>query len=267
MIRLVTTFDIPRLPMLEQFLSHYRQAGVESLHISLHLPADAQLDHSRREQKECRSLVWAWGGVFEGVVRFPYDSRILRAYHDRLQQRFSSADWIMWADSDEFHDFHPDLATALNVCEEAGSRVVLGEFIDRIAEDGRLIGFRPGQSIWEQFPLGCHFSRDVMKADTQKVVCARADVGVMPGNHRPWPGQCVGVHRVMMSIHHFKWSDEVVERLKHRISPEWQRTHPWWRESERALDHIAAYGRIDLSSLEVTRYFRTQASEERREVE
>jgi hypothetical protein len=49
-------------------------------------------------------------------------------------------------------------------------------------------------------------------------------------------------------VHHFKWSGDVVERLKERVRFYKQSREPIWTESQRCVEHIVEHGgRLDVS--------------------
>jgi hypothetical protein len=252
-IRLICLTDLDRTPLLPQFLTHYAELGVDVMHIAVHVNIPAELEARRADLDHCAQVIAEHGGTHEGTICFPYDARIARAYLDHLVQdnRADRGDWILWADSDEFQRYPRDLRDCIAGWDTDNVDAVEGFFIDRITTDGQLAPLDPARPVWDQYPVCCNFTEKVLGAYVGKLVCARGAVRVDDGNHRLALNQCARLAADLVPVHHFKWNAEAIPRLKRRVTPEWQRTKFWWKESQRGLDHILTHGRINLAAVDL----------------
>lgn len=141
--------------------------------------------------------------------------------------------------------------TASKAWDDAGADAVEGFFVDRVTIDGVLRPFLPAAPLADQYPVCCNFTERVLGAYVGKLVCARGWLRVDDGNHRVALKQYARLADQLVPVHHFKWTAEALPRLQRRVTPEWQRTKFWWRESQRGLDHIHEHGGIDLSSVDI----------------
>jgi hypothetical protein len=239
---------------LPQFLRHYRLAGVDdfiiTLHVDLKLPAIKKVRSFRRFQRILNSHKINRGWLLDCL----YDSEAVRKHHDRLQLRICQPkDWIVWADIDEFHEYPRSLTNLVSLCKRNRNNVIGGVFVDRVTESGEMTQFDPRRSIWQQYPLDCHLTRDVLGAWTTKVVCSRADVLITHGNHLVRRNQSASWFGARINIHHFKWDSSVRTRLQARLRDDWKARCPWWNETERFFHFIKATGRLNLREVNCAR--------------
>lgn len=252
-IRLICLIDLDRAALMPQFLDHYRGLGVQDLHIAVHFNTPDQMTTRAGELNDCIRTLQKHGATFEGSVCFPYDARIARTYMDHLIQdnRVDPNDWIVWTDSDEFQQHDQPLPERIAAWEAAGVDAVEGFFVDRVAADGTLTPFDPDQPLATQYPVNCNFTEAVLGAYVGKLVCARGWVRADDGNHRVAAGCRARLGTDLVPVHHYKWTAEALPRMQRRITPEWQRTKFWWRESQRGVDHIRTHGGIDLTAVDL----------------
>jgi len=248
-LSLILTVDEQRVAWLPQFVEHYRRLGVERFLISLHISPNRTADEVRRATDKAVAVLRPLGILLHGVLHCHYTSRINCTYQNRIRKTACSADdWIVWTDIDEFHEYPEPLRKILKWCDANGVSVVFGKFIDRVARGGRLEPFDPRRPIWEQYPLGAEITGKILGGETIKVAASRAHLTIETGHHRVVEAQ-EHYYPYAIRIHHFKWDAGVIERLKLRVSEEFKKACHWWIESQRFLDHVAQYGKIDLTGI------------------
>lgn len=251
MIHLITTVDFHRLAFLDQFVHHYRNAGVERFHVTLHTPRDLADEVGESLLVRARKRAETLRIAPPTSLVCDYDAMVLREHHDSIQARCSVTDWIVWADIDEFHAFPEPLDSLIPRWTADGSSIVRGRMIDRVASDGSLPPFDPDRSIFEQYPRRARVTELLVRGDVNKVVCSRADIRIRFGNHGPVEGQLVNWARDEVLVDHFKWDAGVVGRLQPRLTKEWAARCWWWTESRRVVDHINTNGgRLDIEAIE-----------------
>jgi hypothetical protein len=243
----VARFQVNRL---EAFLQHYKSLGVDQFWMTIHSPASDAEDDGGQLSTELSKYA-ADQTIHFSTLTGVFDAMLVRKHHDTLQaDAFIPSDWVLWADVDEFQIYPDDLRCTLARADRMGAMHISGELVDRVARNGILAPLDPHQSIWEQFPVGCALTLQVLKGYSHKVVAAKGAVRLTPGNHEVLPG--LGPTRwapELAAIHHFKWDETVVARLSSRLEPAWKAKCSWWPESERFLNFIHDRRELDLSSL------------------
>lgn len=155
--------------------------------------------------------------------------------HGLNQIRLEFADrfpWYCLADLDEFCWFNgKTMPQIIAEAEAGGFNAVHGTFYDRLARNGK---FPPlGASLDDTFPLAADVTK-AMGATTSKVPLSRSDLGVESGHHstkgKPWWNQ--------VEVHHFKWTEGIVERLRERDLYFTAQRLPWSGESIRFLNAV-----------------------------
>lgn len=120
--------------------------------------------------------------------------------------------WYCLADLDEFCYFNGlTVQETVKAAEALGHTAVHGVIHDRIAPNYKFPPIRLLRSLDATFPLVCDFTR-CLGANFNKIPLAHRDVLIERGHHttsgNPWVNQA--------EIHHFKWSDGLLERLRER---------------------------------------------------
>jgi hypothetical protein len=256
MIHLLTTVEHQRIAWLPQFVQHYQKLGVQRFWITIHFDPSVARETVSSAMRRARGFLTKEGITYLNKLVCPFDAMALRANHDSVQAEVAAhTDWIVWADIDEFQVYPMKLSKCIRESKNIGATVISGEFIDRVAPDGRLIHFNPKVPIWKQFPIGCDITKRILIGQTNKVVCSQAHIKIKHANHDPVRGQG-GISWLphLAAVHHFKWDITVVERLKPRLRSSWKRRCPWWVQSKRFMDHLREFKKINLSLLN-TIYF------------
>lgn len=239
MIHLICTFEPARIHFLPQFIDHYRQLGVEVFHLSLQVEPDVEPEEKARASHGAQETLLSRGLSLLAVLNCPFSAMALREHHNQIQlQSCQITDWIVWVDIDEFQIYPGSFQDSLRFAEENNLDYFWGRFVDRVTADGSLQPFDPDRPIWEQYPIETHITRDVAKAQTQKLTCARGNVQVTSGNHSAANPETLRYFGPPVAIHHFKWDDSVLQRLRRRVMPDWRERWPWWVESRNLLEFL-----------------------------
>lgn len=157
--------------LLPHFVGYYRALGVEAFAIAVHEQRAGML-------AETEALVATLG---TGIDLVPASERQIRTgvegwNKEELRQRIAMpGDWLIPADLDEFIQFPAPLPQLIAQMEQSGASYVMGEFRDRIAANGQLTPLAAAPSLWEQYPLECDFSAQLVRCLCKKVVLCRGD--------------------------------------------------------------------------------------------
>jgi hypothetical protein len=239
-IHLVTVVG-DHVELLALMLAHYRALGIESFSVNVNV-RDANDPCVRRVEE----IVRAFGTRINSVTAGEWLHGSNRAIYRRAREEFPD-DWFVLADCDELQAWPDDLRSVLAWCERRGYDHVEGCFVDRLARDGDFPAYRAGVPLAEQYPLGAHLSYPLAGANPCKVVAAKGRVALGPGQHFADGGTVCPASDVYVPVHHFKWTDGIVERLRRRAASRARAGDPYWDESARVVAHCDANGgRIDL---------------------
>ncbi len=236
--------------LVRQFVAHYRNLGIRSwwIFLNFEVPDEHHASAIRDVLASVGLLAMPWPGIYCEVEALVRRQELV----DRQCQ--SGGDWIVDVDVDEFVRFPAPVAAYLAQAEARGVDWIPGAFVDRVAEQGRLKTIEAAP-LARQFPLGCHFTRDVLKAPDRKVVAAKSRVGILPGHHGVMGNHVSGDE--VLAVDHYKWDDSVAARMAARVALMRQGATAidFSAEYERALRHIVAFGRLDLTLTESYRIF------------
>lgn len=224
-----------RVTTLRWMLEHYRNLGIQSFLVHVHLtdPHDVLLD-------EVRAVTSDFGVPITSVVIGNWQEFIVRTYA-QSRSRYPN-DWHILADQDEFHTFPLDLSDLIQRCEKSRYDYVSGCWVDRIAASGDLPEIDSARSIWEQFPIGAFYSYPIGAADPRKVVLARSSVNLVKGQHFALNGKGCPITEAFVQVHHFKWVAGIVPTLEARASFLKAGGYSQHVESSRFLKHIKDHG-------------------------
>lgn len=233
--------------LLTAWTTYYRTMGITDFLIAFHFP-----DHTGDQHRDRLTTAAADLGIGPTLIS-------AGAWHEHTNSELihrlralAGPGWQMFADSDEFHQLPTPIGEALARADDRGHQVVGGLMLDRVTASGALIALEDAMDLPgldQAFPLGGHLTHQILHGDPRKIVAARHDVELTPGQHRA-PG-----HRPdsdhLVCVHHFKWRRGVLADLHQRItrfsSGEWIEHTPAVRsEAGRLLDHVNRHkGRLD----------------------
>jgi hypothetical protein len=163
-------------PLLAAFLGHYRTLGVARSLLAFHFPDQTPEADRARLLEVSRGL-----GVTPALVRVgPWHETTNTQLRDTLREQAGDG-WHLLADVDEFPTFPAGLADTLAA---STTGTVGGLLLDRIAADGRLRPWTPGEGLDAAYPLGGFLTHRLLHGDPRKIVAARAGIPVDHGNHR-----------------------------------------------------------------------------------
>lgn len=153
-------------------------------------------------------------------------------YHQahKLLYCTSEKDWIVVADSDEFHEYPGhDISKFLFAIDAEGYNLVNGIFLDRVTRDGSLPSLSGGEDLHKRFPLGCRVHALFRLGTPKKVMAFKGYLRINRGHHRlalcwfwnrrnylhltPWescsPKDSIELKPFSkrLNVHHFKWID------------------------------------------------------------
>lgn len=240
-IHLITVVGGPKIGLLRQMLEHYRNLQITSFIIHAHSrgPGDPAID-------EMQSVVEQFGLSLRSISEGDHAKAQTAAWKTRASL---PNDWFVIVDIDEFQIYPEPLVEILRYCDQRDYDHVNGCFLDRIAADGTLSKFNPLLPVWQQYPMGLFFTNPVLGADPRKVVAAKGRVEMANnGHHIALSNRGCPIDEHFIPVHHFKWSDGVLEALDQRIKfVRRNSSSHHWEESQRFIDYYLEKGRIDLT--------------------
>lgn len=249
-IALISSFGPDHLHLVSPFIEHYRLFGVNAFFLNVHFDSRFPQESHAGFIEKAAAILARHGVSVHSSYAVPFDAMAIRRHHEAIQCEIASQfRWIVWADIDEFHEFPcllPDLVERLETNE---CSYVKGRFIDRMARRG-LPDFSLDQSPWQQFPIGTNITRAVLGGVCDKVMLGRSDISVIPGHHDISPDVVAKAYPGVYAVHHFKWDQSVVARLKLRLEKDWRDRCTWWVQSARALEWLSRGCAADLEGIQ-----------------
>jgi hypothetical protein len=159
------------------------------------------------------------------------EERIERKYMNDTRRDHVHEGWVIPADLDEFHQYPAPLEEMLH------GDYSFGFFVDRLSATGELTADQPEESLWDQYPLECDITKDLVQGCLQKVVLARWDVPLYDGHHDVT--DCTKVlYNQDSRTHHFKWRAGTYEALVERVERYKKADIFFYTESQRAIDYL-----------------------------
>jgi len=245
--------------MLREFCEYYSVLGVEQILLNV---TDTVGDGKivERCQEILNGTPHIIANVFVGQHTWTKQVELIRK---AKSQHCGPEDWVLLSDLDELHDYRGNLQALLIEAEGKKENLIVGEFLDRVASNGELIEYNPERSVFEQFPVACKVSQDLLKAprlrtiaihgnvDFAKHFCMETDplvqAGIANGSISVRKGDPI-------AIHHFKWHSRIVDRVRARfelyksMAQAGMSDFKIFTESENLLSHLEAnQGRLNLS--------------------
>ena len=155
-------------------------------------------------------------------------------------------DWIIVADSDEFHEYPGgSVIKFVQQMSKEGYNFANGLFMDRISNSGALSKLKTKVDIFTQFPLGCRLHKRLSLGTPKKVMIFRGNLRINRGHHRlalcwfwqrrnqlhlsPWStcppkeDDVISPYPKRLNVHHFKWVEGQLEATE-RKAQTWEGT-------------------------------------------
>jgi hypothetical protein len=247
-ITVVCTVEAARVAWLPQFVRHYQAQGLERFHLTVQCPRGKRRTGEAARRRALKLLL-PLGVDQVDLLERDFDAMALREHHDEVQDK-SGAEWLVWADIDEFQVYPAPVPMLVADWKRAGIQACTGLFVDRVSRSGKLAPVNLAEPIWGQYPIGASLTRDVLRGQINKVVCSHVSVRIKHGNHEPVRGQRVRRTREIIPVFHFKWDSTVVPRLKMRLTEAWKKRCPWWTQTARLYEVLEGNrGRLPLAEL------------------
>jgi glycosyltransferase involved in cell wall biosynthesis len=217
--------------LIEAWLKHYLQRGVERFHLIVH--GDQEQNHKLMAIQHSYPITIedSYGGPFHVFEK-----------KDRLDAVLArhTGQWILLVDSDEFVEFpFADIPATIHELGLAHANVMAAPLLQRLTVDGSLETPAVIDDPFQMFPL-CSadlYRKMGVKADIFKFplfVCASGTRLGEGGNHYPPLGSEPRGAEVLGVSHHFKFRRTVSERLHNRIHS----VHPWRYESVQFREYL-----------------------------
>ena len=222
------------ITLLPQFLSYYSQLGVDEFLINVTDESGdgSILDVCKHFLQHTRHVIT---NTHSGRARWALQMEMAK----RAQRRFcDTKDWILHVGLDEFHEYPAALRDFFTQCDRIGTNLVTGECIDRVSPNGELNRLEPDVPVFEQFPLACQLSQELLQVPRWRTVAARGNVFVSktfdaemdPLVQKGIEAGVISVHPAAIQVHHFKWHERMLKAIKQE------------REEARAAQLIAGHG-------------------------
>jgi hypothetical protein len=240
----LATVVCTRLDLLPHFFAHYRQLGIESCLVTVHVE-----NYGAPLYSEISDICKKYGATIVAVYAGKWFQDVNPFLYRQIQQTFPE-DWFIFADVDEFQ-IYPGVHSVTDFMGQLGYQgydYVEGVVIDRLARDGGFPEVDAGESIWRQFPLAAMLTYPLLHANILKIVAAKGSVKLGGGQHFALNGKGCPPKRAYIPVYHFKWSKDVADRLRARIDFYKSAGDILWEQSDRFLAYYQTHdGKIDVS--------------------
>jgi hypothetical protein len=219
------------------FLDHYRSLGCSKFIVGIRGdPSDAHFAFLHKfAQLPDVEIERTYTGMLDCFKELEWKQRLLSRYVDFTE-------WIIVADLDEFHEYPRQLTDLIRRLDDGGYSCMMGWMLDRVAEDGSLLPYDPRKPIWQQYPWGLHFTREIAGACINKVMLMRGPAQLRMGHHFLADAHVYPEHGI---VHHFKWNSTALKRLERRKLAYSSAGVHWADESDRFLSNFRQTGKID----------------------
>jgi hypothetical protein len=228
------------IDILPFMLSHYRDCGVSSFVVNVHLTHrnDPVLD-------QVQAITDAFGCGIGTVGIGDWLRFELGLWLDSMRSR--PDDWWILADQDELHHFPEEPTTLFTYCDRKGYDYIRGTFVDRLSSDGSLSPVEPCRPLALQYPLGGIVSANLLGAWSTKVVAAKGRVIINTGHHHASNGVACPIDDLFIPVYHYKWTAGLIERQSRRADHFRENHVPHWFESANVVEYFTSHNnRVDV---------------------
>jgi hypothetical protein len=222
--------------LLDCMLCHYRDMGIDSLLVNVHLETYGD-DIYRDVQAIARRYKAEIASVFIGKW-----NQSLNPYLYRHTMEQAPGDWFVLADCDELQVYPNGLAETISAADRGAFDYIEGFVVDRVAIDGELRKIDSDQSLWKQFALAGVVTYPLLGGNSLKVAAAKGSTRVLAGQHYALRGKAWPRNLDWIAVHHFKWTEGLLERMRRRVRFYKSVGDDLWMESQRVVDHLEQNG-------------------------
>jgi len=233
----MVTVDSFRMKLLEDFLEYYIKLGIriENFLLTVQMTSNSELE----KVVFVLDAITKKGAYFDILIgKWTSESLMFHQAH-KLLHCTTRKDWIIVADSDEFHEYpSKDVKLFLEKLDSQNINVVNGIFLDRVSRNGELVELQSEVHLFKQFELGCRFHRNFNLGTPKKVMAFKGTLRINRGHHRlalcwfwdrrnyldltPWkscpPNNATKIkpYGKILNVHHFKWMKGQYEATLHK---------------------------------------------------
>eukprot|EP00238_Polyblepharides_amylifera_P013458 CAMPEP_0196586580 /NCGR_PEP_ID=MMETSP1081-20130531/54846_1 /TAXON_ID=36882 /ORGANISM="Pyramimonas amylifera, Strain CCMP720" /LENGTH=381 /DNA_ID=CAMNT_0041908509 /DNA_START=88 /DNA_END=1234 /DNA_ORIENTATION=+ len=168
--------------LLPHFLDHYLALGVrlpQFLVVVNHNPLKLE-----SKVDEVVAVLVKYGVKYRMWLDQYSSEKLMKIRYEMLNQAGWN-DWIIHADSDEFHDYGmPSVVNFLAKCDEEGVNEVKGTYVDRVSTSGNLTSIESTPDIFKQYPMKCQVIKTVAGGRDTKAMAYKGFWRTDRGNHQ-----------------------------------------------------------------------------------
>lgn len=172
---------------LPHFIKHYTDLGIAKENFLLvlnHNPNATNLADGATPLEDCIAVLDK-AGIKYHLWLDQYSSEKLYKIRLTLLNKADKNDWIVHADSDEFHDYGVrSVIKYLEKAEKEGLNEVKGVYVDRVSATGELNKVEASPSIFQQFPNKCQVIKTFTTGRDVKAMAYKGFWRTDRGNHQ-----------------------------------------------------------------------------------
>jgi len=226
--------------LLKPFMEYYNHQGVDKFFVvTQSSPPDWEsIEEADKIISLYHSQIYGWLNPYHGLPRQHIANAVVAMHVDPDA-------WVISADVDEFHQYPISLRHLIGYMKKRNINYLMGEYRDRISENGGLPVLAGEQDLWELFPHQTSLTKNLLRTHYYKVVLHTTNVVVREGGHLVYQviKDVKKPCNFFIPIHHFKWHSAVLPKLRERY--EYMRKEKTgWRKWKRFLDHWDEHQKI-----------------------
>mmetsp|Transcript_46167 Transcript_46167/g.76924 ORF Transcript_46167/g.76924 Transcript_46167/m.76924 type:complete len:530 (-) Transcript_46167:313-1902(-) len=228
-----------RLDLVEHFLQHYQNLKISRSNMLLSVNVNHRVSSS--QLLELVRTVHKYSDYYDVFVGNWSSEALTFHQAHKLLAATRANDWIVTADSDEFHEVpHGNYPQFLRECDHQRVNFVRGIFYDRVSRTGSLAKLLPGKPLGAQFPMACQLFRGLPTGTPKKILAYKANLRINRGHHRlalcfffvfrgysfvsPF-ASCssdtqlvLKPHARILPVHHFKWMAGIEDAYRYKAA-------------------------------------------------
>ncbi|CAL6334700.1 unnamed protein product [Bathycoccus prasinos] len=233
------TADGFRPALLNFFVEHYAKLGIkyENMLFTIQISENSKASNLRILVQKLESL-----DIYYDIHIGSWTSESLMFHQaHKLISCTTMKDWIVVADSDEFHEYPgKNLTTFVEYMDAKGYNFANGIFLDRVSANGSLLETYQIKDLFAEFPMGCRLHLKLSLGTPKKVMIFKGSLRINRGHHRlalcwfwqqrnqlylsPWSScppkevDTISPYPGRLNVHHFKWMKGQFEASQFKAS-------------------------------------------------